>query len=79
VGDVLAAGEEAEEGASLFGHVIADGALERGMLGLQCVQNGAEGDRAAHFDCDVPIGELGEIPQVGPLARLSCERLYLDG
>lgn len=39
VGEVLGAGEEADEGSALVGHVVADRAAEDRVAGLQRVQD----------------------------------------
>ena len=44
------AGEEAQEGAALLRYVIANRAVQHGVSGFECVQDGALGDRALHFD-----------------------------
>ena len=39
MGEVLGAGEEADEGSALVGHVVADRAAEDRVAGLQGVQD----------------------------------------
>ena len=51
VGEVLGAGEEADEGSALVGHVVADRAAEDRLAGLQRFQDRA-GRRGT---CDVEL------------------------
>jgi hypothetical protein len=52
VGVVLGAGEEADEGSALMGHVVADRAAEDRVAGLQRVQDraGRRGTRDVELD-----------------------------
>jgi hypothetical protein len=59
VRDVFGAGEKAEEGAALEGDVIADGAAEHGVGGLESVEGGTKSDRALHVEGDF-AADVGE-------------------
>ena len=50
MGEVLLAGEEADEGAADAGGVVADGAFEHGVAGLEGVEDGALGYRAVESE-----------------------------
>src|SRR5690606_15171789 len=65
VGPVLAAGEEPDEGPALLGPVIADGAPQHRVLGLQRVEHRAEGGRALKLDFRLTAGV--------------CKPLYMRG
>ena len=60
VGEVFFAGEEAQKGAALLRVVIADGAAQHGIAGLERVQHRALRDRALdverHLAADVRQG-----------------------
>ena len=50
MGQILLAGEEAHEGPPLLRDVIADGAAERRITGLQGIENRAQCDVAVDFE-----------------------------
>ncbi len=54
VGQVLLTGKEAEEGSAVERNVVADGAAKHGIAGFQGVEDGLHGDRAVHFELDLP-------------------------
>jgi len=50
VGEVFFTGEEAQKGAALLRVVVADGAAQHGIAGLERVQHRALRDRAFDFE-----------------------------
>jgi hypothetical protein len=64
VGPVFFADEEAEEGAALVGDVVADGAAEHGVAGLEGVECGGEGDGGGDVEDGLVGGEVGEAAEV---------------
>lgn len=63
VGELLIAGEEADEGATEFAGVVTHGALQHRVLCLECVENGSLRDGA--FD-----GDLYEMAHFGEQAEI---------
>ena len=61
---VFLADEEAEEGAALFGDVVADGAAEHGVTGLEGVEDGGDGDGGGEVEGGLVGGEVGEAAEV---------------
>lgn len=53
VGEILLAGEEADQGSPLFGGLITDGAAEHGIFGFESVEDGALGDWAGDIKLDL--------------------------
>ncbi len=67
VGEIGFTGEVAQEGAALAGDVVADGAFEGGIAGVQSVEDGAKRDRAMgglDLDQDFCGADAGQIAQV---------------
>lgn len=50
MGEVLFAGEKAEEGAALQGDVVADGAAKDGIAGFERIEDGAHSGGALDLD-----------------------------
>ena len=65
VGEVLLAGEEAQEGAALEGDVVADSAAEHGVGGFEGVESGADGGWGGDFDLYFVAGDAGQGAEVG--------------
>ena len=65
VGDVLLAGEEAEEGSAFEGNLVADGAAEGWVGGFQGVEGGADGGFGGDFEVYLMGGDAGEGAEVG--------------
>ena len=63
VGEVFAAGEEAEEGAAFLGDVVANSAAEHWVTGFENVESGAEGDGSGDVEFDF-AGDFGEIAEM---------------
>jgi len=63
VGEVFFAGEEAQEGAALLRVVVADGAAQHGIAGLERVQHRALRDRTIDFERHLApdVGEVSEV------------------
>jgi hypothetical protein len=59
VGEVFFAGEEADEGATVLGGVVSDGASEGGEGCFEGVENGAEGDWGFDLEWDFVRGDGG--------------------
>ena len=49
VGEIFFAGEKAQERSPLLRAVLADSATQHRITGLECVEDGALGDRAVYF------------------------------
>jgi hypothetical protein len=64
VGPVFFADEEAEEGAALLGDVVADGAAEHGVGGLEGVEDGGDGGGGGDVEGGLVCGEVGEAAEV---------------
>ena len=64
VGPVFVADEEAEEGAALFGDVVADGVAEHGVGGLEGVEDGGDGGGGGDVEGGLVGGEVGEAAEV---------------
>ncbi len=62
--EVLLAGEEAEEGATLEGGVVPDGAAEVGVTGFEGVEGLTKGDGGWDFELDFVGSGLGEGAQM---------------
>src|SRR4051812_46185452 len=63
VGEVLLAGEEAQEGAALLGDVVADRPPQHRIAGFERVEDGALGHGSLDLELDVSI-DAGEDPQM---------------
>lgn len=63
VGEILLAGEEAQEVTALVGDVVADGSSEHGVTGLQHVKDGGDGDGCGNYESDLDAGS-GERAEV---------------
>ena len=59
MGEIFLTGEKADQGATLFGGLIADGAAEHGIFLLEGVEDGALGDGSGHIEMDFAI-DAGE-------------------
>jgi hypothetical protein len=59
VREILLAGEEAKEGAALFGDVIANRALQHGIAGFERVEDRSLRDGAVDFDFNF-VADAGE-------------------
>ena len=59
VAEVLFAGEEADEGAALLRRVVADGAAEDGVAGLERVEDRRDGDGRGDVEMHLAV-DLGE-------------------
>jgi hypothetical protein len=53
VGEVFFAGEEADQGAALFGDLVAHGPAEHWVAGLDGVEDRALGYGAGYFELDL--------------------------
>ena len=63
VGEILGAGEEAQEGAALQGVMVADGTAQHGIGSFESVQDRAERGRTLDGKGDLS-GNMGEGPQM---------------
>lgn len=64
VGDVFVAGEEAQEGTTVEGGVVADGAAEHGIPGLQGIKDGALGRPGGDIEQELAL-DAGEGAEMG--------------
>ena len=55
MGEVFLAGKEADEGAALFGGLVADGATEHGIFCFEGIEDGALGDGGFDVEVDFPV------------------------
>src|SRR5258705_6654632 len=55
VGQILAAGEETEKGPALLGDVVADGAAEHRVTGLERVEDRALGNQLLNLELDFAL------------------------
>ena len=53
MGQILLTGEEAQEGPPPLGAVVADGAAQHRIAGLECIEDGALRDRTLDFKLDL--------------------------
>jgi len=58
VGKVLLAGKVSQERATLFGHMVSDGAAQHRVTGLNGVHNGSGGDRAVDLHGNLVLREM---------------------
>jgi len=65
MGDVLLAGEEAQEGAALEGGVVANGTAECRVAGFEGTENCAERGGLRNFQRGLVRGELRKGAEVG--------------
>src|SRR5882672_6830705 len=63
VGQILLAGEEAQEGATLLRVVVADRAAQHGIAGLDRVENRAQRGSALDYDRDL-AADMGQCSQM---------------
>jgi hypothetical protein len=75
VGEVLFAGEEADERAALLGDVVADCAAEHGVAGLEGVEGGAQGGGAGDVKMHLAV-DVGQDAQV--LGEDDADHDHLD-
>src|SRR5579884_2519061 len=63
VRQILFTGEEADEGAALFGDVVAYGAGQHGIACLECVEDGPLSDGTLEFELHfaVDLGQCAEM------------------
>ena len=63
-GDVLFAGEEAQEGPALLGCVVADRSAQRWVAGLQCIEHRGQRDWSGDIKLRLVAGEVSEAAEV---------------
>ena len=53
MGEIFFAGEETQERSPLLRPVVADGAAQHGIAGLECIENGTLRDWTRDFEFDL--------------------------
>jgi len=61
---IFFADEEAEEGAALFGDVVADGAAKHGVGCFEGTEDGGDGCGGGDVERGLVVGKIGEAAEV---------------